>query len=110
VFVAGRPHLYCGDICRRAAEREQRQAQSKLRHLQSMVRQAQIDLAAFGHAGEADATADLNAHDVAERAVAQARGALRFIRTDDPVTDEFRSLYEAVAPLFNASEDRSSVA
>lgn len=44
----GRPQAYCSELCRRAAEKELRQARSRLAHFENLVEKLRIDVAAFG--------------------------------------------------------------
>jgi hypothetical protein len=103
----GRRQAYCSEICRRAAERELRQARSRLAHFENLVDKLRIDVAAYGRPdsddipGEEDA--GLASRRVAEDAVRRAAGALEFANPEEPAVREFRRLYEAVAPIILSS-------
>lgn len=96
----GRPQLYCTELCRRHAEKDQRQLRSRLQHFEGVVQQARIDLAAYGLD---DGSGGVNESDLlrrAEVAVAQAATALRFVgSSEDPAVQELRNLHAAVAPI-----------
>jgi hypothetical protein len=100
----GRPQAYCSEPCRRSAEREYRQALSRLSNYEAVVDQLRIDIAAFGKDVDADVddmaiTPEMRRR--AEDAVEQARGAVPFLRsTEEPAALQLCSLYDAVAPLF----------
>jgi len=100
----GRRQAYCSEICRRTAEREFRQARSRLIHFEILVEKLRIDVAAFGRPeindpeGEKDAVR-LDGRRAAEDAVRRAAGALEFASPDEPAVREFRRLYEAVASI-----------
>lgn len=100
-FVAvGRAQRFCSEECRRNAQNEQRRARSKLRHLEGLVEQARIDLAAFG----CDDDSARSAEDPRQRAtlgLARAAGVMAFLKdSDDKAAREFVALYESVAPCF----------
>lgn len=101
----GRRQAYCSEVCRRAAERELRQARSRLRHFEELVEQCRADVAAFGNAERDDDNADAGGDPRrrAELAVARAAGVVEFIRdAESPIAGEFRQLYLAVAPLLSS--------
>lgn len=98
----GRRQAYCSDICRRAAEKELRQARSRLAHFEDLVEKLRIDVAAFGKAAsepDDDIPLSPDARRVAEDAMRRAAGALAFANPDEPAVRELRRLYEAVAPI-----------
>jgi hypothetical protein len=100
----GRPQGYCSEICRRTAEKELRQARSRLAHFEDLVRKLRIDVAAFGkheddEAGYELASASFEARQTAENAVRRAAGALAFANPDEPAARELQMFYEAVAPV-----------
>ena len=100
----GRRKEYCSEICRRAAEKELRQARSRLAHFEALVQKLRIDVAAYGRP-DADEVDDeelplsLDAHQTAEDAVRRAAGALVFADPADPAVRELKTLYDAVAPI-----------
>jgi hypothetical protein len=100
----GRRQAYCSEICRRTAERELRQARSRLTHFENLVEKLRIDVAAFGRPesdgteGENDAVR-LDSRRAAEDAVRRTAGALEFANPDEPAVRELRRLYEAVASI-----------
>ena len=51
VVGPGRPQAFCSEVCRRAAEKELRQAKSLLAHFEDLTAQLRIDIAAFGRGG-----------------------------------------------------------
>ncbi len=102
----GRPKAYCSDICRRAAQKEARQARSRLAHFEALVEKLRIDVAAFGKPdpGEAGDDSDerppsLDARQAAENAVRRAAGALVFANPDDLAVRELKLLHDTVAPI-----------
>jgi hypothetical protein len=100
----GRPQEYCSEICRRAAEKELRQARSRLAHYEGLVQQLRIDVAAHGRPDVdqddgGDVPMSLDARQQAENAVRRASGVLRFANPDDPAVQELQQLYRAVAPI-----------
>lgn len=102
----GRRRAYCCELCRRTAERELRQAQSRLAHFEGLVRQMRADVEAFGRTAEAEeGSADsTEARRKAEMAVARVAGILDFIASsDEPLARELKELFEAVAPVVRAS-------
>ena len=100
----GRRQAYCSEICRRTAERELRQARSRLAHFEILVEKLRIDVAAFGRL-EGDGTDDensgvgLDGRRAAQDAVRRAAGALEFANPDEPAVRELRRLYQAVASI-----------
>jgi hypothetical protein len=100
----GRRQAYCSEVCRRTAERELRQARSRLAHFESIVEKLRIDVAAFGRPegdgpeGEGD-SGRLDVRRGAEDAVRRAAGALEFANPDEPAVRELRRLYQAVASI-----------
>ena len=50
----GRRQEYCSEVCRRTAERELRQARSRLAHFEDLVQKLRTDVAAFGRSDVAD--------------------------------------------------------
>jgi hypothetical protein len=100
----GRRQEYCSEICRRAAEKELRQARARLAHFEEVVKKLRIDVVAHGRVvldevGEEQVSVSLDARQAAESAVRRAAGALAFANPDDPAVRELRMLYEAVAPV-----------
>src|SRR5262249_48485379 len=103
----GRRQAYCSEICRRAAEKEFRQARARLARFEAIVRKLRVDVAAYGKPGdEADGGEDLpvslDARQTAESAVFRTDGVLKFANPDDPIVRELRMLYEAVTPIIRA--------
>lgn len=103
-IAPGRRQAYCSEICRRTAERELRQARSRLAHFEGLVVQLRIDVAAFGRptAEDGDETSEnvVEAQRKAEDAVVRAGGVLDFASDSDDVwAREFRKLYTAVVPV-----------
>jgi hypothetical protein len=100
----GRRKEYCTDYCRRAAEKELRQARSRLAHFEALVQKLRIDVAAYGRP-DGDEVSDeelplsLDAHQTAEDAVRRAAGALVFADPADPAVRELKMLYDAIAPV-----------
>lgn len=97
----GRRKAYCSDICRRTAEKELRQARSRLSHFESLVQQLRIDVAAFGKPDDADSqSSPVEAQRLAEDAVNKAEGALMFLGdSDEPAAKTLRTLFTAVEPV-----------
>ena len=53
----------------------------------------------FQASGGEEPPLSLDARQLAESAVLRAEGVLKFAKPDDPVWQELRRLYEAVAPI-----------
>lgn len=112
VVGPGRPQAFCSEVCRRSAERELRQAKSRLAHFEALVDQMRADVAAFSRTGtpeEADPTAgsSFEARRSALDAVHRVAGVLAFLeRSDDPVARELSALHAAVLPVVLAGGDR----
>ena len=85
VVGPGRPQAFCSEVCRRAAEKELRQAKSLLAHFEDLTAQLRIDIAAFGRGGLSQAT------ETAEMAFVGD--------SDDPLAQELRALHAAVSPV-----------
>ena len=106
VLGPGRPQAFCSEVCRRAAEKELRQARSRLAHFEELTAQLRVDIAAFGRGGlpGADDHSSTGAGGDAVRvtavnAVHRTAGVLAFLGdSDDPLAKELRSLHTAVAP------------
>lgn len=93
----GRPQAYCSEMCRRAAERELRQAQAKLAHFEAVVQQLRVDVAAFG---ASDVDPVLEAARTADAAVTRTAGILAFLDgSEEPLARELRAIHDAVVPL-----------
>jgi len=95
---------YCSEICRRTAERELRQARSKLTHFENLVEKLRIDVAAFGRLEGDGADGEsggvrVDSRRAAEDAVRRAAGALELANPDEPAVRELRRLYQAVASI-----------
>lgn len=102
----GRPQAFCSEVCRRAAEKELRQARSRLAHVEAVAEQLRIDIAAFGRASFADNDDDnsLHSHRAAADAVARVAGILAFLGdSPEPLARELRALHDAVAPVVTSS-------
>lgn len=100
----GRPQTFCSEVCRRAAERELRQAKARLSHFEDLVEQIRADIAAFTRpaptASEAAPVPDPQALQHAREAVARAGGILTFLASsDEPLARELSALHDAVAPV-----------
>jgi hypothetical protein len=100
----GRRQEYCSEMCRRKAQNELRQVQARLTHYEGLVLKLRIDVAAFGRADTAEDSdkelpLPLDARQLAESAVLRVEGVLKFAKPDEPVWQELRRLYEAVAPI-----------
>lgn len=100
----GRRQEYCSEICRRTAEKELRQARSRLAHFEEVVEKLRIDVAAFGKpdlgkAGDDKVPPAPDGRRSAENAVRRAGGVLALADPNDPAVRELRTLYEAVAPI-----------
>jgi hypothetical protein len=100
----GRKKAFCSDICRRNAEKELRQLRSRLTHLETMVEQARIDVAAYGRTESADGESDPTlVRRTAEDAVTRVAGILDFVAgSDEPMSRELRRLYDAVVPVLRS--------
>ena len=105
----GRPQSFCSEVCRRAAQRELRQARSQIAHLESLLEQARADLTAFVRVDRTAATSEEAPRaargarseelQVARQAVARAGGVLAFLAgSDEPLARELRALHEAIEP------------
>jgi hypothetical protein len=100
----GRRQEYCSEVCRRAAEKELRQARSQLAHFEEVVEKLRIDVAAFGRpdsdeVGDDSLSLSLDGRRTAEDALRRASGVLDWANPDEPAIRELRRLYEAVAPV-----------
>jgi hypothetical protein len=103
----GRRQAYCSDTCRRNAEKELRQARSRLAHFEELVKMLRSDVASFGRAAESDDQASQPLADqlhAAESALRRVEGVLVFADASQPAVEELRRLYKAVAPLVLANE------
>lgn len=97
----GRRQAFCSEFCRRAGERELRQARSRLAHFEAVVEKLRIDVAAFGRDDDAPETGILEQRRRAHEAISRTGGALEFMSDrDEPAVRELQRLYDAVAPLF----------
>ncbi len=108
VLGPGRPQAFCSEVCRRAAEKELRQARSRLAHFEELAAQLRVDVAAFGRGagpGTDDSPSlgmDDQARQAAANAVHRAGGVLAFLGdNDEPLVRELRALHAAVAPVIN---------
>ena len=104
VVGPGRPQAFCSEVCRRAAEKELRQAKSLLAHFEDLTAQLRIDIAAFGRGGLSPATEPAEAEpatwQAAAAAVHRVGGVLAFVgENDDPLARELRELHAAVSPV-----------
>ncbi len=101
VVGPGRPQRYCSELCRRRAEKEERQLRARLQHFESVVAQARIDLAAYGRADDEEGVVDhLDVRRIAKEAVLRASGGMRFVEgSAEPAAALLRDLFEAVEPL-----------
>lgn len=106
----GRPAIFCGEPCRRTAQRERRAVRARLAHHERQVQQLRALVAAYEPGAEEDG--DVYADDLsfttpaeirrAEDAVAEGRGMAKFLRnSDDPISVAFVELLEAVAPVID---------
>jgi len=96
----GRRQVYCCPECRRMAEQEIRQLRSRLRDLESSVDQQRRLLAAY-NPDEPEIEHVERTRSDAQQAIARAAGVVRFMAaSDDPIADEYRALYGALAPYF----------
>lgn len=99
----GRPQAFCSEICRRSAEKELRQAKTRLTHFETLVEQMRIDVAAFGRTSPDEADpGELSRENrrAAQDAVHRASGVLAFLeKSEDPVARELTALHSAVAPV-----------
>lgn len=104
----GRRQEYCSETCRRTAEKELRQARSRLSHFEQLVHILRSDVAAFGKPGS-ERTVDsapvvVDDLRAAEAAVRRAEGVLVFADPSQPAVQELRRLYDAVAGIVLAQE------
>ena len=105
----GRPQAFCSEVCRRSAERELRQAKSRLAHFETLVEQMRVDVAAFGRTATTDdagpnADPSPEARRSAQDAVHRVAGVLAFLeRSDDPIARELSALHAAVTPVVLAT-------
>ena len=101
----GRRQVYCSEICRRKAEKELRQAQSRLVHYEHVVERLRIEVAAYGRPDLDEVGAERlplspdARRMAAENAIRRAQGVLTFANPDDLAVQELRMLCEAVAPI-----------
>ena len=107
VVGPGRPQAFCSEVCRRAAEKELRQAKSLLAHFEDLTAQLRIDIAAFGRGGLSPAIEPAEAEpatwQAAAAAVHRVSGVLAFVgENDDPLARELRALHAAVFPVIVA--------
>lgn len=107
VIGPGRPQAFCSEICRRSAEKELRQAKSKLAHFETLVEQMRIDVAAFSRTNPDEAEPgelSVQSRRAAQDAVHRVAGVLAFLEnSDDPLARELTALHTAVAPVVLAS-------
>jgi hypothetical protein len=103
----GRRQAFCSPFCRRMAEKELRQARSRLAHFEDLVEKLRIDVAAFGRPDRddgADESLSINTWRTAENAVQRTAGALAFADPNEPAVRELKMLYQAVAPIILPGE------
>ena len=111
VVGPGRPQAFCSEVCRRSAERELRQAKSRLAHFEALVDQMRADVAAFSRTGttdgvDPDAGVSPDARRTAQDAVHRVAGVLAFLeRSDDPIARELSALHAAVTPIVLAASN-----
>jgi len=103
VVGPGRPQAFCSEVCRRAAEKELRQARSLLAHFEDLTAQLRVDIAAFGRGGLSPGADPVAAEpatwQAAAAAVHRVSGVLAFVGdSDDPLAQELRTLHAAVSP------------
>jgi hypothetical protein len=101
VVGPGRPQAFCSEVCRRAAEKELRQAKSLLAHFEDLTAQLRVDIAAFGRGGLSAAAEPAEADPAsATAAVHRASGVLAFVGdNNEPLAQELRALHAAVSPV-----------
>ena len=105
VIGPGRPQAFCSEVCRRAAEKELRQARSMLAHFEDLAAQLRVDIAAFGRGGlglasEPTEAASSVTRQTAAAAVHRVSGVLAFLgENDEPLAQELRALHAAVSPV-----------
>jgi hypothetical protein len=107
VVSPGRRQAYCSETCRRNAEKELRQAKSRLAHFEELVKMLRSDVAGFGRAADDDDQSSQPLTDqlhAAESALRRVGGVLVFADASQPAVQELRRLYEAIAPLILAEE------
>jgi hypothetical protein len=107
VVSPGRRQAYCSETCRRNAEKELRQAKSRLAHFEELVKMLRSDVAGFGRdAGSEDQNSEplTNQLHAAEAALRRAEGVFVFADASQPAVEELRRLYEAVSPLILTDE------
>ena len=98
----GRPREFCSEICRRASDKEYKQARAMVDHLQSLLTRSKYDVAAFGRGDD-----DLVPLDVEERHMANASAAVQRAQAvvewardaDERLLSELRLLVDAVKPV-----------
>lgn len=100
----GRRQAFCTEFCRRTAQNDLWRARARLSHYEGVVQKLRIGVAAFGKTdpaedGEEELPLSLDARHKAESAVDRAEGVLKFASRDDPLAQELRMLYKAVAPI-----------
>lgn len=112
----GRPAAFCGETCRRAAQRERRTFRRRLTHHEDQAQQLRLLVAAYERSvrGEEDAADDVDDEFLspeiaraAEDAVVEMRGMARFLTAEGGQhAGELLRFYEAVAPLIDHYRDR----
>lgn len=97
----GRPKEYCGESCRRTAEKERRRLESKLARYELLVEQVRLDIAAHGRESSGDSGFDpYEPMRRLELAVEGAGVALAMSEGDpSPVRQRLQILVEAAQPV-----------
>lgn len=101
----GRRRQYCSDTCRGNAEREYKQAKAVVTQYERMLRDARVDVAAFGRSNDEYVVVSESDHNAAFEAARRswlvARGAAKFARPgDEQVLEVLLSLVDDAALLF----------
>lgn len=114
----GRPAAFCGETCRRTAQRERRTLRRRLTHHEDQAQQLRLLVAAYERSVRGEQDAADNADDeflspemvrAAEDAVVEMRGMARFLTAEGgQQAAELLRFYEAVAPLIDYYRDRST--
>lgn len=98
----GRPQVFCSEICRRAYEKELRQARARLAHFEEVVAKCRADLDTFRFDRDdlEQQTSGPDAQDEALAAVHRVSGVLAFLDdSQEPLARELQNLHAAVAPI-----------
>lgn len=109
----GRRKEFCSETCRRAADRDYKRAETRLRTFQDQLRTTQHEVAAYGRKADQGMLTDDDVQSLrfaARVALSRAVAVLEFSSDGDAgrFRDELRTLVEALRPLLESEQVRVS--